>query len=193
MLSVECVVRGYLVGSGWKDYQATGAICGLKLPPGLTEGDRLPEPLFTPATKAAVGDHDENISFEQVVELVGSEDANALRETSIALYLEAAAVAEQRGLILADTKLEFGRGEKRGELVLADEAFTPDSSRYWDRDRYEAGGDGRLESFDKQIIRNWLSDHWDKTGTPPQLPGDVVTLTQQRYQELEERLTGGVG
>ena len=171
MLPVECVVRGYLVGSGWKDYQATGAVCGLPLPEGLAEGDPLPEPLFTPATKAAVGDHDENISFDQVVELVGLDDAEALRDTSIALYRDAAAVAEERGLILADTKLEFGRGEAPGELVLADEAFTPDSSRYWDRERYEAGGADRLESFDKQIIRNWLSENWDKTGTPPELPG----------------------
>ncbi len=190
MLPVECVVRGYLVGSGWSDYQATGAVCGIALPPGLHEGDPLPEPLFTPATKAAVGDHDENISFEDVVELVGKADAVALRDTSLAIYTDAADIAASRGLILADTKLEFGRGEHPGELVLADEVLTPDSSRYWDLSRYEAGGSDRLESFDKQIIRNWLHGHWDKAGQPPRLPDDVIELTTQRYQELEARLMG---
>ena len=190
MLPVECVVRGYLVGSGWKDYQATGAVCGIALPEGLQEGDRLPQPVFTPATKAAVGDHDENINFEQVVELVGEADAHALRDESLAIYADASRIAEQRGLVLADTKLEFGRGVEPGDLVLADEILTPDSSRYWDLERYEVGGSDRLESFDKQIIRNWLASHWDKTGTPPTLPDDVVALTQQRYAELEERLTG---
>ena len=192
MLPVECVVRGYLVGSGWKDYQATGTVCGIALPEGLGEGDRLPEPLFTPATKAAVGDHDENISFGEVVELVGVDDAEALRDTSLDLYRRAAEKAASRGLLLADTKLEFGRGDRPGELVLADEVFTPDSSRYWDLERYESGGPDRLDSFDKQIIRDWLAAHWDKTGDPPPLPSDVVATTQDRYRELESRLTGGL-
>ena len=192
MLPVECVVRGYLVGSGWKDYQATGTVCGIALPEGLGEGDRLPEPLFTPATKAAVGDHDENISFGEVVELVGVDDAEALRDTSLELYQRAAQTAAARGLLLADTKLEFGKGEHPGELVLADEVFTPDSSRYWDLERYESGGPDRLDSFDKQIIRDWLAAHWDKTGDPPPLPSDVVATTQDRYRELESRLTGGL-
>ena len=190
MLPVECVVRGYLVGSGWKDYQATGTICGIELPPGLHEGDKLPEPLFTPATKAAIGDHDENISFEQVVELVGKKDAHALRHTSLDIYNRAHQIAWERGLILADTKFEFGRGGAPGEIVLADELLTPDSSRYWDVERYRAGGDDRLDSFDKQVIRNWLAGTWDKTGAPPRLPADIVATTQERYLELERRLRG---
>lgn len=192
MLPVECVVRGYLVGSGWKEYQASQTVCGISLPPGLQEGDKLPEPLFTPATKAAVGDHDENISFEQVVDLVGHDQATRLREWSLSIYTTASAIAEDRGLILADTKFEFGLDKKSGELMLADEALTPDSSRYWDKERYLAGGSDRLESFDKQIIRNWLSDNWDKNGTPPELPGHIVDQTVERYQELATRLMGPV-
>lgn len=190
MLPVECVVRGYLVGSGWKDYQATGAVCGIALPAGLAEGDKLPEPLFTPATKAAVGDHDENISYEEVVELVGEDYARELRDTSIDIYARAHRVAWERGLILADTKFEFGRGKTAGSIVLADELLTPDSSRYWDLERYHAGGSDRLDSFDKQVIRDWLAGVWDKTGTPPPLPAEIVATTQERYLELERRLLG---
>ena len=188
MLPVECVVRGYLVGSGWKEYQTSRSVCGIALPDGLAEGDKLPEPLFTPATKAAVGDHDENISFERVVELIGEEFAIALRDTSLEIYSQASAIAEQRGLILADTKFEFGLDKETGELVLGDEALTPDSSRYWDGVAYAAGGPDRLDSFDKQIIRSWLEQHWDKTGTPPALPGHIVEQTSKRYLELERRL-----
>ncbi|MFZ9087491.1 MAG: phosphoribosylaminoimidazolesuccinocarboxamide synthase [Pontimonas sp.] len=190
MLPVECVVRGYLVGSGWKEYQASRSVCGISLPEGLGEGDRLPEPLFTPATKAAVGDHDENISFDQVRELLGREQAEQLKAWSLDIYSRASAIALERGLILADTKFEFGHDRESGELRLGDEALTPDSSRYWDADAYAKGGPDRLDSFDKQIIRNWLADHWDKTGTPPALPKDIVEKTTARYQELKRRLMG---
>lgn len=190
MLPVECVVRGYLVGSGWKEYQASRSVCGISLPEGLGEGDRLPEPLFTPATKAAVGDHDENISFDQVRELLGREQAEQLKAWSLDIYSRASAIALERGLILADTKFEFGHDRESGELRLGDEALTPDSSRYWDADAYTKGGPDRLDSFDKQIIRNWLADHWDKTGTPPALPKDIVEKTTARYQELKRRLMG---
>jgi len=189
MVPVECVVRGYLVGSGWKEYQASRSVCGIALPDGLSEGDKLPEPLFTPATKAAVGDHDENISFQRVVELIGKDQATALRDTSLAIYTQASEIAEARGLILADTKFEFGLDRETGELVLGDEALTPDSSRYWDGVAYAAGGPDRLDSFDKQIIRNWLEQNWDKTGTPPGLPDHIVEQTTARYLELERRLT----
>ena len=189
MLPVECVVRGYLVGSGWKEYQASRSVCGIALPDGLSEGDKLPEPLFTPATKAAVGDHDENISFQRVVELIGKDQATALRDTSLPIYTQASEIAEARGLILADTKFEFGLDRETGELVLGDEALTPDSSRYWDGVAYAAGGPDRLDSFDKQIIRNWLEQNWDKTGTPPGLPDHIVEQTTARYLELERRLT----
>jgi len=190
MLPVECVVRGYLVGSGWKEYQASRSVCGISLPEGLGEGDRLPEPLFTPATKAAVGDHDENISFDQLTELLGREQAEQLKAWSLDIYSRASAIALERGLILADTKFEFGHDRESGELRLGDEALTPDSSRYWDADAYAKGGPDRLDSFDKQIIRNWLADHWDKTGTPPALPKDIVEKTTARYQELKRRLMG---
>jgi phosphoribosylaminoimidazole-succinocarboxamide synthase len=192
MLPVECVVRGYLVGSGWKEYQASRSVCGISLPEGLGEGDRLPEPLFTPATKAAVGDHDENISFDQLTELLGREQAEQLKAWSLDIYSRASAIAQERGLILADTKFEFGHDRESGELRLGDEALTPDSSRYWDADTYAKGGSDRLDSFDKQIIRNWLADHWDKTGTPPALPADIVEKTTARYQELKRRLMGAV-
>jgi phosphoribosylaminoimidazole-succinocarboxamide synthase len=192
MLPVECVVRGYLVGSGWKEYQASRSVCGISLPEGLDEGDRLPEPLFTPATKAAVGDHDENISFDQVSELLGQEQAEQLKAWSLDIYSRASAIARERGLILADTKFEFGHDRDSGELRLGDEALTPDSSRYWDADTYTQGGPDRLDSFDKQIIRNWLANHWDKTGIPPELPADIVEKTTERYQELKRRLMGAV-
>ena len=190
MFPVECVVRGYLAGSGWKEYQATSSVCGIALPGGLSEGDELPEPLFTPATKAAVGDHDENISFEDMVGLIGVDDATALRDLSLSLYSRASAVAKSRGVILADTKFEFGRHRDTGVITIADEILTSDSSRYWDGELYSRGGINRLDSFDKQLIRNWLSDNWDQTGSPPELPADLVAHTMNRYRELFQRLTG---
>lgn len=190
MFPVECVVRGYLAGSGWKEYQETSSVCGIALPGGLSEGDELPEPLFTPATKAAVGDHDENISFEDMARQIGVDDATALRDLSLNLYSRASAVAKSRGVILADTKFEFGRHRDTGVITIADEVLTSDSSRYWDGELYSQGGIGRLDSFDKQLIRNWLSDNWDQTGSPPELPADLVTHTMNRYRELFQRLTG---
>ncbi len=190
MFPVECVVRGYLAGSGWKEYQATSSVCGIALPPGLSEGDELPDPLFTPATKAAVGDHDENISFDQMVELIGEDDAAALRDLSLSIYSRARDLAHSRGVILADTKLEFGRHRTTGAITLGDEVLTSDSSRYWDGELYSAGGINRLDSFDKQLIRNWLQQNWDQTGSPPELPADLVTHTMERYRELFQRLTG---
>lgn len=190
MFPVECVVRGYLAGSGWKEYQTTSQVCGVELPPGLSEGDELPEPLFTPATKAAVGDHDENISFEQMVELVGSEDAAALRDLSLSLYSRARDIARERGVILADTKFEFGRHRSTGVITLGDEVLTSDSSRYWDGELYSEGGMNRLDSFDKQLIRHWLQENWDQKGSPPSLPAELVSHTMDRYRELFQRLTG---
>jgi phosphoribosylaminoimidazole-succinocarboxamide synthase len=187
MYPVECVVRGYLVGSGWAEYRETGTVCGIELPAGLHEGDRLPEPIYTPAYKAPLGEHDENISFERTVELVGAEVAAALRDTSLEIYRRASGVAEARGVVLADTKFEFGADRTTGELTLGDEVLTSDSSRFWDA---EAAASGSLtDSFDKQIVRNWLSDAWDKTGTPPALPPEIVERTAARYRELIERLT----
>jgi phosphoribosylaminoimidazole-succinocarboxamide synthase len=191
MLPVECVVRGYLVGSGWAEYQDSGTVCGIGLPSGLAEGDKLPEPIFTPATKAAVGDHDINIDFDEVVSIIGATHAAALRDSSIAIYSAAADIAETKGLLLADTKFEFGVDKDTGELVWGDEALTPDSSRYWDLERYFAGGPGKMASFDKQPIRDWLRAHWSGEGTPPVLPPDVVEDTQQRYADLRRRLLDG--
>jgi phosphoribosylaminoimidazole-succinocarboxamide synthase len=189
MLPVECVVRGYLAGSGWVEYRDSGTVCGIPLPAGLSNGDRLPEPVFTPAYKAPLGEHDENISFEQAVELVGANTARELRDSSLALFRRASDIAEAKGLILADTKFEFGRNRDTGELTLCDEVLTSDSSRYWDAATYAAGGPNRLDSFDKQIVRDWLSANWDKTGTPPVLPDEIVTQTADRYRELISRLT----
>ena len=191
MHPVECVVRGYLTGSGWAEYQVNQRVCGIELPAGLSDGDRLPEPIYTPAYKAPLGEHDENITFEQSVELVGAEVATALRDTSLSLYKKAAAIALERGVILADTKFEFGADPETGELTLADEVLTSDSSRYWDAAAYAAGGSlsERLASFDKQIVRNWLSANWDKQGEPPILPADIVERTLDRYRELYARLT----
>ncbi|MFM2412558.1 MAG: hypothetical protein RLZZ587_891 [Actinomycetota bacterium] len=189
MIPVECVVRGYLVGSGWVEYQESGTVCGIALPAGLANGDRLPEPIFTPAFKAPVGEHDENITFEQTIELVGGETAHDLRDTSLAIFRRASEIAEAHGLILADTKFEFGRDHVTGALTLCDEVLTSDSSRYWDVTTYSAGGPNRLDSFDKQIVRNWLNENWDKTGTPPQLPADIVDQTAAKYRELISRLT----
>ncbi len=189
MIPVECVVRGYLAGSGWSEYQEFGTVCGIPLPAGLSNGDRLPEPIFTPAYKAPLGEHDENISFDQAVELVGADTARELRDTSLAIFRRASDIAESKGLILADTKFEFGRNRDSRELTLCDEVLTSDSSRYWDAATYAAGGRSRLESFDKQIVRDWLSANWDKTGTPPVLPDNIVTQTAGRYRELISRLT----
>jgi phosphoribosylaminoimidazole-succinocarboxamide synthase len=186
MFPIECVVRGYLAGSGWAEYQATGSICGVTLPGGLGFGDRLPQPVFTPAFKAPMGEHDENITFERTVELVGTETAETLRALSLDIFARASAIAEGRGLILADTKFEFG-ADREGTITLADEVLTSDSSRYWDAQAWAAGE--RKDSFDKQLVRNWLSAHWDGTGTPPRLPDDVVALTAARYRELIARLT----
>jgi len=188
MFPIECVVRGYLSGSGWKEYQATQSVCGIPLPDGLHDGDRLPEPIYTPAYKAPLGEHDENISFEKTVELVGVDDATALRDLSLAIYTRAATIAEARGVILADTKFEFGRDAATGAITLADEVLTSDSSRYWDAAAYDSGE--RTASFDKQIVRNWLAANWDQTGTPPTLPHEIVEQTVARYRELLERLTG---
>ncbi|GAB6856222.1 phosphoribosylaminoimidazolesuccinocarboxamide synthase [Microbacterium xylanilyticum] len=190
MLPIECVVRGYLTGSGWVEYQAEGTVCGIALPAGLQNGDRLPEPLFTPAFKAPQGEHDENITFERTAEIVGAERAAQLRDMSLAVYRRAAAIAEQHGLILADTKFEFGVDED-GALRLADEVLTSDSSRYWDAEAWRTGSTPaeRMASFDKQIVRDWLAANWDKQGTPPLLPDDVVARTAERYAELLERLT----
>lgn len=190
MFPVECVVRGYLVGSGWAEYQQSQSVCGIALPAGLSDGDRLPEPIYTPAWKAPMGQHDENISFERTIELVGADAAEALRRLSLEIFTRASSIAENRGIILADTKFEFGTNRENGVLTLADEVLTSDSSRYWDAETYAAGGPDRLASFDKQIVRNWLSAHWDKTGTPPELPQAIVEQTAARYRELIERLTG---
>lgn len=189
MLPVECVVRGYLSGSGWLEYQKSGTVCGISLPPGLNNGDRLPEPIFTPAYKAPMGEHDENISFDEVVELVGEATALELRDTSLAIFSRASDIADAHGLILADTKFEFGRDRVTGVLTLCDEVLTSDSSRYWDKGTYLEGGANRLDSFDKQIVRNWLSAHWDKTGTPPVLPAEIIEQTAARYRDLIQRLT----
>ena len=188
MLPFECVARGYLTGSGLKEYKASGSVCGVELPEGLTEASRLPEPIFTPATKAEQGDHGENVSFDVVVDKLGREPAEELREATLRIYATAAALAEEKGIILADTKFEFGV-DKHGTLVLADEVLTPDSSRYWPADTYE---EGKVQpSFDKQYVRDWLTDSgWDKESTPPRLPDDVVQATRARYVEAFERLSG---
>ncbi len=187
MYPIECVVRGYLSGSGWKEYQQTGSVCGIELPAGLGFGDRLPHPIYTPAFKAEQGEHDENITYAQSVELVGKEIAERLRDESIRIFIEASRLCEKVGLILADTKFEFGNDPKTNQLTLGDEVLTPDSSRYWDKAIWEQGV--RDQSFDKQIVRNWLSANWDQTGTPPELPNEIVSITAQKYQELRERLT----
>lgn len=189
MYPIECVVRGYLSGSGWLEYQESQSVCGVALPAGLRDGDRLPEPIYTPAWKAPMGEHDENITFERTVEIVGAEVAEALRARSLDVFSAASAIAESHGVILADTKFEFGAHPVTSELTLGDEVLTSDSSRYWDAELYAAGGPDRLSSFDKQIVRNWLSANWDKTGTPPVLPDSIVEQTADRYRELISRLT----
>ncbi len=192
MLPVECVARGYLTGSGLADYQRTGAVCGVQLPAGLTEASELPEPIFTPATKAEIGEHDENVSFEAVAAQLGAERAAELRDLTLRVYRQAAEHARGRGVILADTKFEFGLAGD-GSLVLGDEVLTPDSSRYWPADGYEPG---KVQpSFDKQFVRNWLTSPasgWDRAADtpPPPLPDDVVDATRARYVESYERITG---
>jgi phosphoribosylaminoimidazole-succinocarboxamide synthase len=189
VLPVECVVRGYLSGSGWKEYRATGEICGIPLPPGLRESDRLPEPIFTPAWKAPPGQHDENIPFARVVSLVSHELAVRIRESSLALYRTAAERCARVGILLADTKFEFGTDRTTGELLLIDEVLTPDSSRFWDAGSYEPGH--AQPSFDKQFVRDWLERQpWDKTAPGPELPADVVAGTRRRYVDAFERITG---
>lgn len=187
MYPVECVVRGYLSGSGWKEYQATGKVCGISLPEGLEFGARLPHPIYTPAFKAEQGEHDENITYEQTVELVGKAVAERLRDESLRIFIAASALAERAGLILADTKFEFGNDPKTNLLTLGDEVLTPDSSRYWDKALWEQGV--RDQSFDKQIVRNWLSAHWDQIGEPPALPPEIVSQTSEKYQALRQKLT----
>ena len=186
MHPVECVVRGFVTGSGYAEYRRVGSISGVLLPEGLTDGDRLPEPIFTPAFKAEPGSHDENIPFETVVDLVGATTAAALRDTSLTIFRTASAIADERGLILADTKFEFG-DDSDGTLVLGDEVLTPDSSRYWDAAAYAEGRRG--VSFDKQIVRDWLIAHWDGRGTAPDLPDEIVDRTAARYHELVSLLT----
>lgn len=185
---VEAVVRGYLAGSGWKDYQATGKVCGVELPAGLSNAQKLPEPIFTPAAKAEMGHHDENISFEETERRIGTELAATIRDISIRLYKEAADYAATRGIIIADTKFEFGLDE-HGELFLMDEALTADSSRFWPADEYRVGTNP--PSFDKQFVRDWLEAHnWNKEPPAPKLPDDVVAKTSAKYQEALERITG---
>jgi phosphoribosylaminoimidazole-succinocarboxamide synthase len=187
-LPIEVIVRGYLAGSGWKDYGRTGAVCGIPLPAGLRESERLPEPLFTPSTKAEEG-HDENISLDEAANLVGAAVALQLRDLAIALYERGASIAEPAGVILADTKFEFGTDPATGELILIDEVLTPDSSRFWDASDYEPGR--AQASFDKQFVRDWLeTQDWDKTPPGPELPPDVVAGTRSRYVEAFERITG---
>lgn len=199
MYPIECVVRGALTGSGFAEYRRTGAVCGIELPAGLEDGDLLETPIYTPAYKAPLGEHDENITYERSVELVGEEVAAALRDASLRIFTAARDLAAERGVVLADTKFEFGRdpraeaGDAAGALVLADEVLTSDSSRYWDASAYfdaELPRADRLASFDKQIVRNWLTANWDKQGEPPVLPDEIVSQTYDRYAELYTRLTG---
>jgi phosphoribosylaminoimidazole-succinocarboxamide synthase len=189
MYPVECVVRGYLSGSGWREYQGTGAVCGIQLPEGLTESARLPDPIFTPATKAEIGEHDENIDFDRAAEIIGDRPLmEELRRVSIELYSHAAAHAESRGIILADTKFEFG-SSSGAEVVLGDEVFTPDSSRFWPADEYEPGRS--QASFDKQYLRDWLDEiGWDHKPPAPELPDEVVANSRAKYLEAYERITG---
>ena len=189
VLPVECVARGYLAGSGWKAYAATGTVCGVRLPPGLRDGDRLPEPIFTPATKADEGEHDENIDFDRLVAIVGGELAERLRALTLRLYAAGAARCERAGILLADTKVEFGHDPATSELLLIDELLTPDSSRFWDAAAHAPGGP--QPSFDKQFVRDWLERQpWDKRAPGPALPDDVVDGTRARYVAAFERITG---
>jgi phosphoribosylaminoimidazole-succinocarboxamide synthase len=191
MLPVECVARGYLTGSGWLEYQRSGAICGVDLPNGLVDGSRLPEPIFTPATKAALGEHDENVDFAAVVDIVGADVAETIRDLTLQIYARAESIARDRGIILADTKLEFGQ-RSDGTIVLADEVLTPDSSRFWDAATWRPGAP--LQSYDKQFVRNWLlhDSGWDRAfdQPPPRLPSAIVAATREKYVQAYERLSG---
>ncbi len=190
-LPVEAIVRGYLVGSGWQDYQATGSVCGIRLPPGLKLAEQLPQPIFTPSTKAAVGSHDENIDFGQCEALLGAALAAQVRDTALTLYREAAAYARTRGILIADTKFEFGL-DAAGRLTLIDEALTPDSSRFWPADAYRVGENP--PSFDKQYVRDWLTaSGWNKRPPAPELPPEVVERTAEKYREALRRLVGDAG
>ncbi len=187
-LPIEAIVRGYLVGSGWKDYKKTGAVCGIQLPTGMQEAQKLPQPLFTPSTKAAVGEHDENISFDQAKKLLGADMAEQVKNATLALYTEAADYALTKGIIIADTKFEFGT-DKNGKLYLIDEALTPDSSRFWPADQYKVGTNP--PSFDKQFVRDWLeASGWNKKPPAPQVPADVLRKTADKYREAQRLLTG---
>jgi len=183
---VECIVRGYLAGSGLKEYQRQGTVCGIPLPAGLVNSSKLPEPIFTPSTKAAIGDHDENISFGAAAALLGEGNAEALRSLSLKVYTTARDHAAAQGIIIADTKFEFG--QVGGSIILADEVLTPDSSRFWAVDAYQEGVD--QPSFDKQFVRDWLDAHWDRSGNPPRLPQDVIDKTSEKYIQAYERITG---
>jgi phosphoribosylaminoimidazole-succinocarboxamide synthase len=192
MFPVECVARGYLTGSGLSDYNATGEVCGVPLPPGLVDASRLPEPIFTPATKADIGEHDENVSFDQITRTIGAESATALRELTLQVYARAEQIARERGIILADTKLEFG-ARPDGTIVLADEVLTPDSSRFWPADSWQPGR--AQPSYDKQFVRDWLTSPesgWDRASNrqPPALPAEIVEKTRERYVQAYEQLTG---
>lgn len=185
-IPIECIVRGYLTGSGKKTYDENGTVCGIQLPEGLTEASKLPEPLFTPSTKAEIGDHDENISFERCCEIVGEDIATQIRDLSLKIYKAAAEYAATRGIIIADTKFEFGVYD--GKIILGDEVLTPDSSRFWAADTYKVGEE--QPSFDKQFVRNWLNDNWDRTGNPPRLPEDIIKKTSEKYIQAYEKITG---
>ena len=189
MVPVECVARGYLTGSGWVEYQRSRTVCGVPLPDGLRDGDKLPAPIFTPAIKAELGEHDENVDFATIARLHGDDLATRLRDLTLEVYVRAEQIAAGRGIILADTKVEFGRRDD-GTLVLADEVLTPDSSRFWDAELWRPGES--LPSFDKQYVRDWLAEQsgWDRETTPPELPAEVVEATRARYVEAYERLTG---
>ena len=187
-LPVEAIVRGYIIGSGWKDYRQTGAVCGIRLPEGLELADRLPEAIYTPSTKATIGEHDENIDFDRTVALLGNDLAGQVRDASLRIYTECAAYALERGIIIADTKFEFGLDEE-GRLHLIDEALTPDSSRFWPADQYQPGSSP--PSFDKQYVRDYLETlDWDKKAPAPQLPEEIIRRTAEKYREAERRLTG---
>ena len=186
MFPIECIVRGYLAGSGLKEYERQGTVCGIELPAGLKNSSKLPEPIFTPSTKAAIGQHDENISFDRCAEIIGQDAAEQLRDLSLRLYTTAADHAEEKGIIIADTKFEFGVID--GKVILADEVLTPDSSRFWPGEAYVEGQS--QPSFDKQYVRDWLSANWDKQGTPPRLPQEVIEKTSEKYVQAFEIITG---
>lgn len=186
MFPAECIVRGYLAGSGLKEYRATQTVCGITLPAGLQESSQLPEPIFTPSTKAELGEHDENISFTRLCEILGEKDANTLRDLAVRIYTTARNHAAERGIIIADTKFEFGR--VNGNIILADEVLTPDSSRFWPAESYHEGIE--QPSYDKQFVRDWLSAHWDKQGNPPALPADIIQKTSEKYVHAYEAITG---